>query len=270
MGRSLFNVGRKLTPTEWGELKAWRAANPELRWKQGDTRDDGLRFWQYAKDRSNGEKWVSPEKFEARRAVARSANAAWRRAHPEESRNRSTETTKKWRTENPELARKRAREYQQKVRAQNPEQARAATREWRMKNPEKARESRKKTRARSRDKIREYERNITKTNPLAAMARRARCRTSGAFRDLGYKKTSKTADILGCSWGELVIHIESRFAAGMTWENRRLWHLDHVVPLASAKTEEELLTLCHYTNLQPLWAADNFRKSDKMPHELPG
>lgn len=50
----------------------------------------------------------------------------------------------------------------------------------------------------------------------------------------------------------------------MTWENRGEWHIDHIIPLASASTEEELLALCHYTNLQPLWAFDNLSKGAKI------
>lgn len=46
----------------------------------------------------------------------------------------------------------------------------------------------------------------------------------------------------------------------MTWDNYGDWHVDHVVPLCSADTEEKLYELCHYTNLQPLWAADNISK----------
>ena len=41
--------------------------------------------------------------------------------------------------------------------------------------------------------------------------------------------------------------------------------IDHVVPLASAKTAEDMFALCYYTNLQPLWAKDNLRKGAKMP-----
>lgn len=52
----------------------------------------------------------------------------------------------------------------------------------------------------------------------------------------------------------------------MNWDNRGLygWHIDHIIPLSSAKTEEEVYKLCHYTNLQPLWAKENLSKGNKI------
>jgi hypothetical protein len=52
----------------------------------------------------------------------------------------------------------------------------------------------------------------------------------------------------------------------MTWENWSPtgWHVDHIIPLSSGKTESELLKLNHYTNLKPLWAKDNLAKSNKI------
>lgn len=85
-----------------------------------------------------------------------------------------------------------------------------------------------------------------------------------AFYRNGYTKRSKSQQILGCTWPELVAHIESKFQPGMTWENRGEWHIDHIIPLATAETEADIVRLNHYTNLQPLWAEDNLRKSDKV------
>lgn len=79
-----------------------------------------------------------------------------------------------------------------------------------------------------------------------------------------YKKQSKTESLLGCKISNLRDHLAKQFQPGMTFENHGEWHIDHIIPLASAKTQEEVEKLCHYTNLQPLWAADNIRKGAKF------
>lgn len=38
----------------------------------------------------------------------------------------------------------------------------------------------------------------------------------------------------------------------MSFENYGKWHLDHIIPLSTAKTEKEVIILNHYTNFQPL------------------
>ena len=50
----------------------------------------------------------------------------------------------------------------------------------------------------------------------------------------------------------------------MTWENTSKWHKDHIIPLSTAKTYEEVIALNHYTNFQPLWSEDNILKSDRL------
>jgi hypothetical protein len=77
-------------------------------------------------------------------------------------------------------------------------------------------------------------------------------------------KRNKTFNIVGCSPQFLKEHLENQFIDGMDWDNRGEWHIDHIIPLSSAKTEDELYKLCHYTNLQPLWAEDNLKKSNKI------
>jgi hypothetical protein len=82
------------------------------------------------------------------------------------------------------------------------------------------------------------------------------------------RRGSHMVDYLGCSVDELLIWIESKFTEGMTWENRGRygWHLDHIKPckLFDFSKEEDIKDCFHYTNLQPLWANDNLRKSAKF------
>ena len=107
--------------------------------------------------------------------------------------------------------------------------------------------------------------NARNATPLGNLMSRLRCRTAAAFRARGFKKGSKTAALLGCEWGLLKAHIEVQFKDGMSWENRHLWHIDHITPLSSAKDEEAMTKLCHYSNLQPLWWRDNLSKGAKVP-----
>ena len=77
-----------------------------------------------------------------------------------------------------------------------------------------------------------------------------------------YKKSLKTEELLGAKIEVVKAHLESLFAPDMTWENHGThgWHIDHKIPLASAKNKEDVYVLFHYKNLQPLWAIENLRK----------
>jgi hypothetical protein len=86
----------------------------------------------------------------------------------------------------------------------------------------------------------------------------------GTITNKGYTKKSKTHEILGIDWMGLKEHMERQFIGGMNWENRDQWHIDHIIPLATAQCEDDIIKLNHYTNLQPLWAEDNFSKGSKI------
>lgn len=81
------------------------------------------------------------------------------------------------------------------------------------------------------------------------------------------KKDSKSiVDFIGCSIDDVKTHLEKQFTNGMNWDNYGKWHIDHIIPCASFDlTDPEQQKKCfHYSNLQPLWASDNIRKSDKV------
>jgi hypothetical protein len=91
-----------------------------------------------------------------------------------------------------------------------------------------------------------------------------RRRINKELAKIGGKKSQSTEEILGCTIGEFRKYIESQFKKGMGWHNRDQWHIDHIVPMSSAKTEEDIIALNHHTNLRPIWASENLRKSNKM------
>lgn len=106
--------------------------------------------------------------------------------------------------------------------------------------------------------------NRVKTDILYKLKTRCRCRITLFFRNHKIVKNKKFHELLGCSIETLKSHLSSKFKEGMNWDNYGKWHMDHIIPLSSAKTEEEVYKLCHYTNLQPLWAADNLKKGNKI------
>jgi len=111
--------------------------------------------------------------------------------------------------------------------------------------------------------IKEKERRLN--DPLHKLKVNLRNLIGNSLRTKNYKKVSKTQEILGCSFEEFKIYLESRFETWMTWDNRGLyngtenygWDVDHVIPTSSATTEEELIGLNHYTNLRPLCSYNN-------------
>tara|TARA_R110002126_G_scaffold188431_2_gene336825 strand:+ start:472 stop:1068 length:597 start_codon:yes stop_codon:yes gene_type:complete len=132
--------------------------------------------------------------------------------------------------------------------------------EWRKNNPEYNKKYHDKWRTDNRDKVNEYYRERMR-DPLVKLKHRARVRIREI---LGSVKDKTTPEYLGCSFEELVIHIEEQFTEGMTWENMSEWHIDHIIPLFEGKTLEQVIPLFHYSNLQPLWATDNLQKGKRL------
>lgn len=113
----------------------------------------------------------------------------------------------------------------------------------------------------------EYMKNKKLENDLFRISCNLRSTVAERIKRKGYNKKSKTYKILGCSFEYLMSYLENMFLEGMSWDNWGKWHIDHIVPLCSANTEEELITLCNYKNLQPLWSSDNFSKSGTYKEE---
>ena len=113
----------------------------------------------------------------------------------------------------------------------------------------------------SKNSIRKSEKR--KKDPLFRYLCNLRRRTNHAFKNINSNKKESTKELLGCDFDIAVNHIQSQFDEKMNWDNYGEWPIDHIVPLCSAKSKSELIKLCHYTNLQPLWAEENLSKGGR-------
>lgn len=140
-------------------------------------------------------------------------------------------------------------------RKDNPGKANAAYAKWRKHNKRKAIESKNRC-IKNRKSIDPSFK--VKVNIMSAMS----CALTGS------RKCAHTTELLGCSIEELRNHLERLFQPDMKWDNygRNGWHIDHVIPLTyfDMSDPEQQRRAWHYTNLQPLWAADNRKKWNKI------
>ena len=175
------------------------------------------------------------------------------------------------------------KEYDKKYWLKNRDRINFRNREW--SKTEEGQKSIKASRLKNRDQLlkyqterrnkpgyREYFRKYyknwinkkLKTDPHFKLKQALSHRIWGALK--GQVKSKRTMELLGCTIDELWIHMESKFTEGMTKENYGKWHVDHIMPCASFDlTDPEQQAKCfHYTNLQPLWALDNIKKSNRV------
>jgi len=119
------------------------------------------------------------------------------------------------------------------------------------------------------DKLKEYSRVYTKkrrqTDELFKLSSNLRNRLNIYLRSKKIKKNNSTFEIIGLHPEKLKDYLEKKFTEGMSWDKLGSEiHIDHIKPLSMAKTESEVYELCHYTNLQPLWAKDNWIKNNRI------
>jgi len=83
------------------------------------------------------------------------------------------------------------------------------------------------------------------------------------------KNSKKTFDLVGYSLDELKLHLEKRFTKEMSWANYgSYWHIDHIIPASFFKCDNihdpQFKKCWGLSNLQPLEAGENIRKSNKL------
>lgn len=206
--------------------------------KIGDPREDGLVLYERRKGK---EWWVTPEKFKQKENL------------------RIAQRARSWAKNKEKL-----KAYHRQKYIDNKEKHQARCRQYYKDNFEAISKQKKLYFSKNRKKFADLDTIKRKTDVIYRFKGNARTRIGQAIKAFGFKKGSKTEQILGCSWEYFKSHIESQFLPGMTWENwgrgADRWHVDHITPLCSARTQVEMDALCHYSNTQPLWEEDNLRK----------
>jgi hypothetical protein len=162
----------------------------------------------------------------------------------------------------------------QEWRKDNPIQYKTVQKKYREKNVIKLKILKQKWQQENKEYLlkyaREYVKNRLQKDPQFKMKTKIRSLIGASFKNClkgTYKKSLRTEEILGCTVQKLMIHLENKFKPGMTFKNHGQWHIDHIIPVSNAKTEEELIKLNHYLNLQPLWAEDNLKKGNKYVYK---
>lgn len=185
------------------------------------------------------------------------------------------EYQEKYRIENKDIINEKIKKY----RIENRDIINEKLKEYYINNKDKFKEQLKQYYINNKEKIRlknrNYIKNRIKTDIVFKIKENIRTSIGNSFRNNGYTKRSRSYEILGCSFEEFKLHIESKFDIWMTWGNHGQyngelnygWDLDHIIPISSAITEEDIIKLNHFTNFQTLCSYINRNiKRDKIDY----
>lgn len=197
--------------------------------------------------------------YEANREIANIIAREWRAKNPEKVRLR----LRKWCAVNGE----KRREYSKQWYAANKEKAKERVRQWRDANKERIRETKKQWKVKNIEKCRQYNQKRRST-----LQGKLNHRMEVAIRQSlnGNKNNRGWESLVGYTVDALKKHIEKQFTEGMTLEKFLSGeiHLDHIIPKSAFnyETPEDIdFKRCWaLKNLQPLWAAENLKKHNKL------
>lgn len=194
---------------------------------------------------------------------------------------------KQWRKNN----KQHIKEYSNKYHEENKELYKTCSKRYYENNKEEINKRRKIYRNNNKDKIQEHDKKYYQNNKEKVKLRtkkyknirrkndalyKLKCNIRGmiytSFYKKDYVKKEKTEKILGCSIEYFIKYLLETYKNnyGCEWNGIEKVHIDHIIPLAIANTEEEVMKLCNYKNLQLLKAKDNLEKSDKINFAIKG
>jgi predicted RNA-binding Zn-ribbon protein involved in translation (DUF1610 family) len=185
----------------------------------------------------------------------------YRKQYYQDNKEEERESTKQWRSDNS----KHVKEWKK----ENAKQINKTAKKWRENNPEKVKQADKTYRKGHREQMNERQRKKRHNN----YALRLNTNVGNSIRESlrGMKKGRHWEGLVGYHLEELVVHLESKFTEGMSWDNygygKYKWNLDHVIAVAKFNITsaecQDFKDCWALINLQPLWHVRNMEKSDK-------
>lgn len=190
--------------------------------------------------------------------------------YEEENKDVISEYQKKWREDHKEYLSEYGDRYYQENRDRISEQSK----EYRERNKESIKEKKKIYYQENKESIKEKNRLRTKTEEYKEWKKQYnekykyistwRHVFKNALVRMDRDKNGKTMDLLGYSAMDLKMHLESLFLDGMSWENRNLWEVDHIIPLSIFRKDTPMNIVNCLSNLRPIWSEDNSVKYNRV------
>lgn len=156
----------------------------------------------------------------------------------------------------------------------SPEKFRQKSRDYVANNPEKARESHRRWRSNNKEHIREYSSLYSKSryysDPIYRRRVTVRNRINDAFNCTESQNWPTASSLIGMPCQEFRSYMLKTFEEtyGYPWDGTEPVEIDHIVPLMTATTPDEVDALCHYTNLRLLKAKDNAAKGTSLDYQI--
>ena len=178
----------------------------------------------------------------------------YRQEHKDEIRERDKRYNEAHKEQIAERRKIWAREHAEQLAERN--------KKYRAENAERISQRRKEYAKKNRKRITKYYLDKRATDPLFKLSTQIRGLIRISLKKKGYGKDTHTYEILGCDYKTLWAHLKQTWLKnyGQEWDGED-YHIDHIVPLATAKTEQEVKDLCYYKNLQLLKPKDNLVKN---------
>jgi hypothetical protein len=198
----------------------------------------------------------SKDDFYIGNAKCKSCKISYQREYTQKNKDSIIQYKREYHQKNIESIHKKSKDYYE----MNKEYVKDKSKEYYSNNRDKKISYQKEYASNNKERRNRHHLNRIKTDSLYRLRSAISKMTNQTFKRRGYTKSKKSLDILGCDIDFLLNYIELKFETWMDWGNYGLyngelnfgWDIDHIKPLSSAQTEDEIYILSHYSNLQPL------------------